>query len=160
MKFLAVAGALISLIPATFALVINTPCVEYVEYFDDIVADHLPSVLAWSLAVSYLLAPRRVVVLERAHTVHRAEPILLTYGQGTAPYYLSILPGRHRLCSIQVRVVEPSSTRRTGWGNPGMPRPSSRYGRDTDFSGQLHVWDPTNAESMTWIVDIPAGTAM
>ncbi|TEB34667.1 hypothetical protein FA13DRAFT_1729326 [Coprinellus micaceus] len=83
MKFLAVAGALISLIPAISGLVINTPT-----------------------------------------GVVTCQPILLTYGQGTPPYYLSILPGG------QVA---------------GTP---------------LHVWDPTNAESMTWIVDIPAGTAI
>ncbi|KAJ2936661.1 hypothetical protein H1R20_g430, partial [Candolleomyces eurysporus] len=52
MKFLAVAAALISVIPAIAGLVINTPT-----------------------------------------GVVTCQPILLSYGQGTAPYYLSVLPG-------------------------------------------------------------------
>ncbi|KAF6757276.1 hypothetical protein DFP72DRAFT_1168521 [Ephemerocybe angulata] len=52
------------------------------------------------------------------------QPILLTYGSGVPPYYLSILPGG------QVS------------------------------SAPLHIWDPTNAESMTWVVDLPSGTSI
>ncbi|KAJ2916622.1 hypothetical protein MD484_g3781, partial [Candolleomyces efflorescens] len=83
MKFLAIAAALISVIPAIAGLVINTPA-----------------------------------------GVVTCQPILLTYGQGTAPYYVSILPGG------QVS---------------GTP---------------FHTWPATDATSMTWVVDLPGGTAV
>ncbi|RXW24300.1 hypothetical protein EST38_g1567 [Candolleomyces aberdarensis] len=83
MKFLAVAAALISVIPAIAGLVINTPT-----------------------------------------GVVTCQPMMLSYGQGTPPYYVSILPGG------QVS---------------GTP---------------YHTWPATDATSMTWVVDLPGGTAV
>ncbi|KAJ7908246.1 hypothetical protein B0H13DRAFT_663108 [Mycena leptocephala] len=52
------------------------------------------------------------------------QPISLTWTDGTAPYYLSIIPG----------------------GNAAAPA--------------LKIFDPTNGTSLTWKVDIAAGTSI